>query len=323
MATGHRRIVCRQSPGFEIGTEGGRPDASRRRLDTANDGVRFAGVGSPPVWDRGGARIGASIMSTDTSIERHGTSPRTADAQGPGRTGHARTPLYIVCSPRRSVGKTLLSRMVAEFLLINDRPVAAFDLGEEEPQLVDYLPACTTLEEIGDTQGQMAFFDRLLADSGATKVIDLSHEAFGDFFVLVQQIGFFEEARRNGIEAIMLFLIDPNPKTAKAYGILQRWFTGGSLLPIRNPFVSRHVGENFHNKTGIPVAAEIPVLSPALQRVVDQCSFSFTEFWRATPGMLPERLDDELRAWMKRVFLQIREIELCVTRREIISGLAP
>jgi hypothetical protein len=39
--------------------------------------------------------------------------------------------------------------------------------------------------------------------------------------------------------------------------------------------------------------------------------------------MLPERLDDELRAWMKRVFLQIREIELCVMRREVISTLAP
>jgi hypothetical protein len=264
-------------------------------------------------------------MSSDTSIERHDTSPRIADTQGPGRTGHARTPLYIVCSLRRSVGKTLLSRMVVEFLLINDRPVAAFDLGEEEPQLTDYLPECTTLAKIGDTQEQMAFFDRLLADSGATKVIDLSPGVFGDFFVVVQKIGFFEEARRNGIEPIMLFLVDPHPKTAKAYAILQRWFTGGSLLPIRNPFASGRApfGENFRNRTGIPVAAEIPILSPALQRVVDQYSFSFTEFWRATPGMLPERLDDELRAWMKRVFLQISEIELCVMRREIIPALAP
>jgi hypothetical protein len=215
--------------------------------------------------------------------------------------------------------------MVTEFHLIDDRPVTAFDLGEGEGQLADYLPECTTVAEIGDTEGQMAFFDRLLTDREATKVIDLCHGAFGDFFVVVQKIGFFEEARRNGIEPIMLFMIDFHPKTVKAYAILHRWFTGGSLLPIRNPFISKRgpFSENFRSDGCIPVTVEIPVLAPALQRVVDRSSFSFTEFWRATPLMLPERLDDELRAWMKRVFLQIREIELCVTRREIVSALAP
>jgi hypothetical protein len=232
-------------------------------------------------------------------------------------------PLYVVCSPRRGVGKTLLCRALAEFHLIDDRPVAAFDLAEDEPQLVDYLPGCTTLVNISDTQGQMAFFDRLVADQEATKVVDLGHRTFKDFFVVTQQIGVFEEARRNGIEPVILFLIDLDPKTAKAYAILQRWFRDASLLPVRNPFVSRRVpfGEDFANTSAIPVAAEIPVLAAGLRGLVDQRGFSFAEFWRTTPVRLPERLDDELRAWMKRVFLQIREIELCVMCGEILSAL--
>ena len=54
-----------------------------------------------------------------------------------GMTGKT-TPLYVVCSPRRSVGKTLISRLITEFYAIKDCPVAAVDLADEGPQLADY-----------------------------------------------------------------------------------------------------------------------------------------------------------------------------------------
>src|ERR1700720_1753868 len=127
------------------------------------------------------------------------------------------TPLYVVCSPCRRVGKTLVSRLLTEFYVVNDRPVAAFDLADEGPQLADYLPDCTTIADISDAPGQMALFDRILADRQATKIIDLSHRTFKSFFTIAEQIGFFEEARRQAIEPLILFMIDPGPKSAKAY----------------------------------------------------------------------------------------------------------
>ena len=48
-------------------------------------------------------------------------------------------------------------------------PVAAFDLADEGPQLADYLPGITTIADISDTRGQMAFFDRLIADDVGAK----------------------------------------------------------------------------------------------------------------------------------------------------------
>jgi hypothetical protein len=84
------------------------------------------------------------------------------------------TPLYVVCSPCRGVGKTLVSRLLAEFYVVNDRPVAAFDLADEGPQLTDYLPGITTVADIADTLGQMTFFDRLIAnDVGARSSISV------------------------------------------------------------------------------------------------------------------------------------------------------
>ena len=63
------------------------------------------------------------------------------------------TPLYVVCSPCRRVGKSLISRLLTEFYVVSDRPVAAFDLADEGPQLADFLPNITTVVDIADTRG--------------------------------------------------------------------------------------------------------------------------------------------------------------------------
>jgi hypothetical protein len=249
-----------------------------------------------------------------------GAAPASRASNG---TNGTVAPLYIICSPRRGVGKTLLARALIEFYVIDGRPVEAFDLADEELQLADYLPDRTTLAAIDDTQDQMAFFDRLLDDGEAAKVVDLSHRTFKDFFIIAQQIGLFAEARRRGIEPVILFLIDADPKTAKAYAILRRWFADASLLPIRNRIVARRLPyfEDFPNESAIPVSVEIPNLAPSLKALTDQRSFCFAQFWRTTPGRLPDRMDDDLRAWMKRVFLQFREIELCLMCADILSAL--
>jgi hypothetical protein len=233
------------------------------------------------------------------------------------------TPLYIICSPQRCVGKTLLARLLAEFYLIDGRPVAAFDLADEGPQLADFLPRCTTIADISDAPGQMALFDQIIADRQATKIIDLSHRTFKDFFTIAEKIGFFEEARRQGIEPLILFMIDPGPKSAKAYTILRRWCSEASLLPVRNQIVAKGIPycAVFPNESSVSVSLEMPVLGSALKPLVDQQSFSFAQFWRTTPISLPARLDDELRAWIKRIFLQFREIELWLICEEILSSL--
>src|SRR5712671_3603773 len=112
------------------------------------------------------------------------------------------TPLYVVCSPCRCVGKTLVSRLLTEFYVANDRSVAAFDLADEGPQLADYLPEYATIADIGDIRGQMALFERLIAEKDTPRVIDVSHRAFKNFFTVVQEISFFEEARCRSIEPL-------------------------------------------------------------------------------------------------------------------------
>ncbi len=218
-------------------------------------------------------------------------------------------PLYVVCSPCRHVGKTVVSRLLAEFYIVNDRPVAAFDLADEGPQLADYLPDITTIADISDTRGQMAFFDQLIADDVSARIIDLDRRMFKNFFAVAQEIRLFEEARHRSIEPLILFIIDPDPKSAKAYAVLRQQLSQASLLPVRNQIraAAMPYGDVSPKINIAPTSLDIPLLGVPLRQLIEQQSFSFS--WRASPADLPISQKHELSHWVERIFFQFRMLE--------------
>src|ERR1700740_3280657 len=92
------------------------------------------------------------------------------------------TPVFIICSPRPLVGKTLIARLMSEFLLLKHGAVNAFDINLKEPSLLEYLPKITETAEVDDTFGKMALMDRLIVNDGVAKGIDPGFHAFDDFF---------------------------------------------------------------------------------------------------------------------------------------------
>ena len=60
------------------------------------------------------------------------------------------TAVFILCSPRPLVGRTLIARQLSEFLLLKNGDVAAFDINLKEPSLLDFLPRSTETAEIDE-----------------------------------------------------------------------------------------------------------------------------------------------------------------------------
>src|SRR5215510_13993695 len=118
------------------------------------------------------------------------------------------TPVYIICSPRPQVGKTLLARLLSEFLLLKDGNVVPFDVNLKEPSLLEYLPRITETADVIDTYGKMQLMDRLIVNDSVAKVIDLGYHAFDEFLKMIGEIGFIKEAARRGVAPVILFIAD-------------------------------------------------------------------------------------------------------------------
>src|SRR6201999_3694622 len=149
------------------------------------------------------------------------------------------TPVYIICSPRPQVGKTLIARLLSEFLLLKDGRVTAFDINLKEPSLLDYFPNLTETADVIDTYGKMQLMDRIIVDDGLAKVIDLGFHAFDEFFKMSEQIGLLKEAARRNVAPVILFMADTDRLSARGHQTLLQQAPVHNLVVVDNEHVVR------------------------------------------------------------------------------------
>ena len=212
------------------------------------------------------------------------------------------TAVYIICSPRPLVGKTLLARLLSEFLLLKNGTVVSFDVNLKEPSLLDYLPKTTETADVIDTFGKMQLMDRLIVNDSVAKVIDLGFHAFDEFFKMSEEIGFMKEAARRGVAPVILFMADTDRVSARGHETLRQQIPPRSLITIDNEHVVR--GE-------LPPAmahgrvVRIAALPPFLKTYIDRLTFSFTDYLRNERDS-----STELHQWIRRNYFSFRELEL-------------
>jgi hypothetical protein len=212
------------------------------------------------------------------------------------------TPVYIICSPRPQVGKTLVARLLTEFLLLKNGKVLAFDVNLKEPTLLDYLPDVTETAEIENTYGKMQLMDRIIVDDGIAKVIDLGFHAFDEFFKMSEEIGFMKEAARRRVAPIILFAADTDRVSARELQMLHRQIPPSSLVVVDNEYVVRgELPEAFEAGRVLRVSA----LPTFLKTYIDRLTFSFTDYLRRERDS-----STELHQWIRRNYFALRELEL-------------
>ena len=233
-----------------------------------------------------------------------------------------RNSVIIVASPRPRVGKTLLTRLLVDYYLQDSHPVMAFDLNNGENTLAQFLPAQVTASEISGVQGQMALFDLLVTADDTVKIVDVGHEAFESFFTLAHRIGFAEEARQRGITPVILFPISSDHSSADAYRTLREQYARAILLPVQNEMLG---SGQFHDK--FPPAGRgsallrFPALAPGLRKYVEQPPFSFSGQQLADAKNIPLEVHIELQRWLRKVFIEFRELDLRLLLADLQSTI--
>jgi hypothetical protein len=236
----------------------------------------------------------------------------------------SRTPIFIVCSPQPRVGRTLVARLLVDFFLMESRPVAAFDFDNEPPSLIDFMPGYTVRADVTEIGGQMALFDRLIVADRTAKVVSLGPAAFQQFFSVLGEIGFAEDARGRGIEPIALFLATSDAISQRVYRELQRRLPDTVLVPVYNETVARGDRtrrQGYPLSRAISVSMQIPTLAPLFHRYLDKPPFSFADFRSAPPHDIPLEHYMELLRWMRRAFVEFRELELRLLLGDVQASL--
>jgi hypothetical protein len=239
-----------------------------------------------------------------------------------GQAMSFRNSITIVASPRPRVGKTLLARLLTDFHRHEGRTVAAFDLNYGERTLAQFLPEYATVATVRDINGQMALFDRLVADEGTTKIIDLGHESFESFFALAHQISFADEARRHSVAVAILFTVTPDQTSVEAYRKLRDRFAQATLTPVHNELLgpAQH-RDKYPVSSGRAVMMRLPALAPGLRKYIETPPFSFADTNMGDAVGIPLDVHIELQRWLRRIYLEFRELDLRILLADLQSSM--
>ena len=181
--------------------------------------------------------------------------------------------IYIISSDRHRNGKTLLARLLVDYLLLDGRDPFVIDANVPEGHLRAAFPGRTALVDFEQVQGQMTMFDTILGSLGRDYVIDIPAPQSENFFATLKELNFPEEAERLGFQLVVLFIVDKDFASLNAADDAQAAIGPNLLVRVRNAHVGSVLG---FTQRGLTI--DMPILDRDIVAIIEDRRFSIRSF---------------------------------------------
>jgi hypothetical protein len=225
----------------------------------------------------------------------------------PHRSDSAR--FHIVCSDQSRNGKTLVARLLCDFLILSRRAPLIFDAAPSTGGLRSWFPARASKVELSTTAGQMALFDRALAQPLHDCVVDLPAHLLPAAADLMRHIGFGEERHTPGLELVVLYVADRNVDSLLAGRKLRGLLRPARFIVVKNEAILRDEPDRVAKFLYDGLAREgqlvLPELDSAVTAAIEDKTFSFRRFAEEeNPTNLPPQVCQGIEDVLSLVFRQ-------------------
>lgn len=218
--------------------------------------------------------------------------------------------IHIVASDQNRNGKTLLARILADYLLLDGHDPFLIDTDAPDGPLRSFFPGRTALADFAAITGQMRLFDTILNSPGRDYVIDLAARHTENFFAAERDLSFFREAHELGFRVFLFFIVDNSYSSLKSARDLQRWPGVDLFVPVQNQLVRT----TWPEQEGSFV---IPFLASPVASAIGNKRFSIKSFVQGELQNLPPDQVEALRAFLYETLSNLSNLEPAFSLRTI------
>lgn len=214
--------------------------------------------------------------------------------------------IALVCSDRHRNGKTLLARVLVDFLLLEGRDPFVIDLSYPEGALRDFFPGRTALADFSNVAGKIKVFDTILAAPGRDYVIDLPAQRLAKFCEAMGDLDFRRAANAAGFTFVVLAIVDETEDSLSSALAVEEILTPDLFVPVVNHLVGSSLPPTIRN-TGL-TSLTMERLDPDLHSIITNRRFSFRLFLLGDEAGVPLRLRPSLKTFLHTLLAGFREI---------------
>ena len=220
--------------------------------------------------------------------------------------------IHITCSDAARNGKTLLARLITDYLLLDRRDPFLIDTDAPEGPLRQYFPGRTVLADFEKMAGRMKVFDTILASPGRDYVVDLPQRHTHDFFTATSELNFWQETRSAGFRVFIYFIVDRNLSSLRAAREIEQLARPDIFIGVRN----EHVGSSW---PADEASLHLSALPRHLSVAVSDKRFSFSQFVLGDEQYLPPADVTTLNRFLVEVLDGINGLDVAISLAQISS----
>jgi hypothetical protein len=218
--------------------------------------------------------------------------------------------IYIVASDQHRNGKTLLARLLVDYLMLDGRDPFVIDTDAPDGPLRIYFPGRTALADFAAIKGQMKLFDTILAAPGRDYVVDLPARHTENFFAAERDLGFFKECKASGFRVFLFFVVDESFTSMKAARGFQNYAGLDLFVPVRNLLVRSAWPED-------DGALTVPFLAAPVASTIGHRRFSLRAFVQGDLQGLPADMVPVLQNFLYETLSNLSNLEPLYSLREL------
>ncbi len=220
--------------------------------------------------------------------------------------------IYIVASDQHRNGKTLLARIIADYLLLDGHDPFLIDTDAPEGPLRAFFPGRTALADFAAITGQMKLFDTILGSPGRDYVVDLPVRHMESFFAAERDLSFFKECHVQGFRIFLFYMVDNSFTSQKSARSLQRYPGVDLFVPVRNIMVRSAWPEE-------DGALTLPFLPAPVASAISNRRFSLRSFVQGDVQGLSEENASALQSFLYEVLGNLTNLEPSLSLKNLLS----
>jgi hypothetical protein len=220
--------------------------------------------------------------------------------------------VYVIASDQHRNGKTLLARIIADYLLLDGRDPFLIDTDAPDCPLRAYFPGRTALADFAAITGQMKLFDTILGSPGRDYVVDLPVRHMENFFAAERDLNFFREAHAQGFRIFLFFIVDNSFTSQKMARSLQYHPGVDLFVPVRNMMVK----STWPEEDG---ALTLPFLPAPVASAIGNRRFSLRGFVQGEMQGLNEQDASALQSFLYEVLGNLTNLEPALSLKGLLE----
>lgn len=220
--------------------------------------------------------------------------------------------IYVVVSDQHRNGKTLLARLLSDYLLLDGRDPFLFDTDAPDGPLRNFFPGRTALADFAAIRGQMMLFDTIIAGPGRDYVIDLPTRHMENFFSAERDLNFFDACKEHGFRVFLFFVVDNSFTSLKTAQAFKKLAGADLFVPVRNLLVRSTWAEE-------DGALTLPFLAAPVASAIGNKRFSIQNFVQGDRQGLNDEMTQELQNFLFEVLNNLSNLEPILSMKKLTT----